>query len=429
MMYAKMPIKKHQSRKKPQCKVTDAMQKTYPRSKELCLICKGGRLLCGLPSCPLLKRINIQRPIKEKLSKDISGPSPSIFVGWKGYPDVFAGPMISLNPEKAQLLDDPGRWYGLNFDEIIGMRSLLIRSKKLERIQARNKFIENSQEIALAVKPTEIETEFKKTPSYSLSFSATQQPMGPSGILKRIRITENPKIPGRVESIVSDELKAVEMTIQLYKKGFDVYYLTKVLASGALGLRDSRKMVPTRWSITTVDDIIAKEQMGRIREYPSINEAHVYSNEYLHNHFEILLIPGPWEFEQFEAWAPKTLWTQKTKEPVIQEEYESSKGRTTYAMKEGGGYYAGRIGVTEALDAMKKQARAIIFREISGGYIIPVGVWEVRENVRKAMGKRPRKFNSLKEALQDIGSRLTIPIHEYIKRSETLRQRRINEWT
>jgi len=424
-----MPTQKHQSWEKPRCEVMKAMHKMYPRNKELCLICKGGRLLCGLSSCPLLHKINIQQPIKQRLSKDLSGPSPSIFVGWKGYPDVFVGPMTSLDLEKAPLLDDPPKWYGLGFDEIISMRSLLVRSKKLEGIRARNKFIENSQEIALAVKPTEIETEFKKTPSYSVSFSAISQPMGPSGILERLRVTENPKIPRKVDSIVSDELKAVEMATQLYDKNFDVYYLTQVLSSGALGLDKNKKLVPSRWSITSVDSMIAENLMKKIRTHPSVNEFQVYSNEYLHNHFEVLLIPGSWEFEQFEAWAPKTLWTQYSKGPVIQEEHEPFKGRTTYAMKEAGGYYAGRIAVTEALDRMKRQARAIIFREISEGYIIPVGVWEVRENVRKAMQNKPGKFNTLKEALQDINSRLTIPIREYIKRSEILKQRRLGEWT
>jgi len=372
--------------------------------------------------------MNIQKPIKQKLSKDLSGPSPSIFVGWKGYPSVFVGPMTSLDPEKASLLDDPSRWYGLDFDDIISMRSLLVRSKKMEGIRSRNKFIENSQDIALAIKPTETETEFKKAPTYSASFSATTQPMGPSGILERLRVTENPRIPRRVDSIVSDELRAVEMATQLYERNFDVYYLTGVLSSGAMGLNENKRLVPTRWSITGIDDIISKELMKNIRNYPSTNGFLVYSNEYLHNHFEVLLIPGPWEFEQFEAWAPKTLWTQRSSEPVIVEEYEPFKGRTTYALKEGGGYYAGRIAVTEALDRMKRQARAIIFREISEGYIMPVGVWEVRENVRKAMHNKPKRFSSLKEALQDINSRLTIPIREYMERSEVLKQRRLGEW-
>ena len=139
-------------------------------------------------------------------------------------------------------------------------------------------------------------------------------------------------------------------------------------------------------------------------------------------------MPGRWEFEQFEAWSPKTLWTMSYDKPEIQEEYEPYEGRTTYAIKEGGGYYAGRIAVTEALHRMKRQARAIIFREIYEGYIMPVGVWEVRENVRKALQNKPKKFGNLKEALADIGTRLRLPINEYLSKSELLKQRKINEY-
>ncbi len=435
-------------KKKPGCEIQKAMQKTRkfsegkfcgfkisegnfkmrPMSKELCLICKGGRALCGISPCPLLQRIRIQLPIQKKLSKDLFGPSPSIFVGHQGYPDVFLGPMTSLDPKNASLLDDPSRWYGSDFNEIIRMRSLLVRSKRRQGIRERTEFIEKSMELALATKPTDIEVEFNKKPIYSMRFSPISQPMGPSGVIERFKITENPKIPKKVDSVVSDEIKAVDAVFELYKNKFDVYYLTTVLSSGAMGMHENRKLVPTRWSITCVDDIIAKELMKEIRDFPEINEFLVYENTYLENHFEILMIPGKWEFEQFEAWAPKTLWTLAHEKPVIQEEYESYKGRTQYAFKEGGGYYAGRIAAVEKLYKMRKQARVVIFREISEGYVIPVGVWEVRENVRRALEKNPQKFGTLKDALGDIKSRLRIPISEYIKRGEILKQRRINEY-
>jgi len=59
---------------------------------------------------------------------------------------------------------------------------------------------------------------------------------------------------------------------------------------------------------------------------------------------------------------------------------------------------------------------------------MPVGVWEVRENVRHAFMNTPRKFNTLKEALADINTRLMHPVEECVKRSEVLRQRRISEF-
>jgi hypothetical protein len=435
----KKKYKKYQSWENPRCKIFQAMQKMYPRNKELCLMCKGGRLLCGLPSCPLLQKISIQKPIKEKLSmldkKEIFGPSPSIFVGWHNYPEIFIGPMTALSLEldeggsNVEILDDPGKWYGADFSEIIRMRSSLVRSKRKQFIKNKNRFIEDTQEIALSIKPVDIETKFKKKPSYKISFSAISQPLGPSGEIEKFSITENPKIPRKVDSIISDEIKANVAAFELYKEKFDVYYLTTILSSGALGLEENKKLVPTRWSITAMDDLIAKELMKKIRDYREVNDFLVYSNEYLHNHFEILLIPGKWEFEQFEAWAPKTLWTQSYSQPVIVEEHEPFRGRWDYAIKEGGGYYAARFSVVEALTKMRRQARVIVFREISEGYIMPVGVWEVRENVRKAFQNKAEKFNTLKGSLSHINSKLQIPIREYIKRSEILKQKRLNEWS
>ncbi|HIE34371.1 MAG TPA: hypothetical protein EYP86_04465 [Candidatus Altiarchaeales archaeon] len=413
---------------KTRCEITKAIMKMKPMSRDLCLVCKGGRMLCGLSSCPLLKKIRIQRPVKEKLSDKIFGPSPSIFIGWKGYPDVFIGPLTSLDEEKTEISDNPSRWYGADFDEIIQIRSSLVRSKRIQNIRSISGFVEKSQEIALSKKPVDVETRFKKRPTYNISFSPISQPMGPSGIIEDFRIAENPRIPKKVDSVVNDELKAKDMTFTLYRNNFDVYYLTNALSSGALGLSENRKLVPTRWSITAVDDIVAKELLKEIRTYSLINEFLVFSNQYLENHFEILLMPGKWEFELFEAWAPKTLWTMSYSKPVIQVEYEGFKGRTRYAEKEGGGYYAGRIGITEYLYKIKRQARVIIFREIHEGYIMPVGVWEVRENVRNALKKKPNKFNSLDEALQDINSRLTIPIGHYMKMSEILKQRRLTDY-
>jgi hypothetical protein len=154
----------------------------------------------------------------------------------------------------------------------------------------------------------------------------------------------------------------------------------------------------------------------------------VYTNTYLDNHFEILLMPRKWEYEQFEAWAPQTLWTMAYRAPAINQENEGYWGRSDYAIKEGGGYYAARFAVQEALDRMRRQAGVIVFREIYEGYIMPVGVWEVRENVRQAMRKAPRKFATLAEALEDISTRLKIPLSEYMKRSKILLQRRLEEF-
>lgn len=397
-------------------------------SRDFCLVCKGGRLLCGLPTCPLLRKVRFQSPIEERLREEIFGPSPSIFVGWRGYPETFAGPLTSVYDGEAALLDDPSRWYGLDFDEIIRLRSSLVRSKAREDARKAARMRLNLQEVALSTKPVDTEVRFKTKPRYGISFSPVSQPMGPTGILERFEIASNPVIPKRVDQLVQDEVRATEAVRELYRSGYDVYYLARVLSSGSLGKRDTRRLVPTRWSITATDDMIGRSLIQEIKNYPLISEHMVFHNTYLENHFEILLLPSSWEFEQFEAWAPNTLWTMSLSEPKIVHENERYKGRTDYALKEGGGYYAGRLAVLEALAKMRRQAAVCVFRETYEGYVIPVGVWEVRENVRRAMSNAPERFPSQEEALKRIKSRLRIDISQYVAKSETLAQRRLLEF-
>ncbi|PKP57480.1 MAG: hypothetical protein CVT88_08815 [Candidatus Altiarchaeales archaeon HGW-Altiarchaeales-1] len=417
---------KYQSWDNPRCEILKAMSEHLPMSKNLCLICKGGRLLCGRQTCPLIKKFLIQEPLQHKISTLMFGKSPSIFVGWKNYPNIFVGPLTSLDNEKVEIADNPSLLYSSNFDEIIKIRSLLVRGMFRQNVREISNFSQKNKEIALSVKPIDIETKFKSLPEFKISFSPISQPMGPTGELTDLRIAENPKIPKGVDEVIDENLNVTNTLKILHEeRNFDIYYLIKAFSSGAFGMKEKR-LVPTRWSITATDDILGKIFIKEIKEYEKIAEITVFSNTYLFNHFEILLIPGNWEFEQFEAWAPETLWTKGITDYAINLEAEYYKGRNDYAIKEGGGYYAARFAVLEYLRKIKKQARVIIFREIYEGYIMPVGVWEVRENVRNAFKNKERKFSNIHDALNDMAKYLKVPMREYLKRSEIMVQKRLD---
>jgi len=407
------------------------LEETRSISNELCLSCKGARLLCGYSYCPLLQRIAIRSPVEARLSETMFGPAPSVFVGWRGYPEVYAGPLTAVveagGPEPA-FLDDPSRWYGLGLDEIVRLRSILVRSRRRQHIRNLDRVAEATQEVALSAKPVDAEVRFRAKPKYGLSFSPVTQPMGPTGELVDLKLASNPSIPRRVDDVLHDDVRATEAAGRLYEAGLGVYYIARVLSSGALGTALRRHLVPTRWSITATDDMLGRRLMRAVREFPQLDEILLFENTYLDNHFEVLLLPGAWQFEQFEAWAPRTIWTMARTQPAIVEEREGYYGRSDYAAKEAGGYYAGRLGVLEALVRMRRQATAVVFRETYEGYVIPVGVWEVRENVRHAFDKPARKFGTLKEALADAGSRLRYPIAEYFSRSWVLRQRSLDDF-
>lgn len=389
---------------------------------ELCVMCKGTKRLCGLPSCPIINKMNLQLKINKNIKKSFFGPSNELFVSSTGYPRMSYGPMGGLDGKIVPTRD----LYGMSYDKIIEARSSVVSGRRFTTVTKRAE--REMQEVALSTRPVDVEMGFTKKPSAKIMFSSVVQPVGPSAPLKNFMQAENPKIPKRIDSVIEEGLGAADAVSLLWEKGFDNYYLTNVFSTGAFGTHKRKKMVPTRWSITAMDDTLGKEMEKKVRNFKEINGFLVFSNSYLHNHFEILLFPGKWEFENFEAWSPESIWAVNSKKAVVTEEYEPYEGRWRYAKKQAGGYYASRFGVLEYLVKVRRQARAVVFREIGSGYSVPVGVWEVRENIRHAMEKKPEIFSTLREAVSEISSRLDVPLNEYTRKSRIMGQRRLVEF-
>ncbi|MBI5355295.1 MAG: hypothetical protein HZB68_02455, partial [Candidatus Aenigmarchaeota archaeon] len=218
---------------------------------ELCVVCKASRLLCGLEKCPKLEMLDANANIEQKVSKEFFGPVPGIFVGKIGWPNVYAGPVGALtdSKENAAEMDDPSKWFGKDYGNLIRMRSSMVRGKGKENVYSRSKNVSGIHELAMASRPADTEIIFRKKPTMRVIFSEVFQPMGPSGILEKVRVAENVHVPMEIEKAVSDDWKASESSSYLYSKGQDVYKITTLLSSGLLGKTDKR-LVPTRWSIT-----------------------------------------------------------------------------------------------------------------------------------------------------------------------------------
>jgi hypothetical protein len=169
-----------------------------------------------------------------------------------------------------------------------------------------------------------------------------------------------------------------------------------------------RRLVPTRWSITAVDSTISARLIEKVKGFQTIDEYRVYSYSVYDNQYVAILLPEPWRFEWIEAWFPNTTWNQFTKEPYVIGDYEEYIGRRTYA-KVGGCYYSTRLAVTEALGEERRQASAIVLRETYPGYIMPLGVWNVRESIRELMRQKPAKFDSFGPALAAALAKMRIP--------------------
>jgi hypothetical protein len=275
--------------------------------------------------------------------------------------------------------------------------------------------------LALADNSVEMELNLTKKPRGSIFMDDDVQPFGPSAPIRDLRVG-NSRFDQHVEKAFYDtDLKATLAVKELYSRGVVVSKIQKAFSVGAFGVEKKRRFVPTRWSITAVDDIISKGLMEQVKGFAEINEYRVYESVYLDNVFEVLMIPAQWSYESMEAWYPGTAWNPNGASTIIYSDNEGNCGRTTYAQI-GGCYYSARLAVCEQLVKERRQATVVVLREARPGYIMPIGVWQVRENVRNAMRQKPAVFRNLSDSLRFIGGRFEIPLQQWIIQGKLLRK-------
>lgn len=396
-------------------------------NSSLCVKCKG-KGLCGRPFCPILEKFRSVESVFSKSSgasgeTSIFGASPpSVFVGRHNYPEVRAGPMIppELEGDEAIQLEDPKSLLKMGIQDVISSRSRLVRANTGINVKhARkpdNPLIERSQELALSKKPVDTEAWFNKPIQNKLKFDNVLTPMGPSGELKKFDITENPKVPKKVDSLVYDtDALAKDAISELWDSSVPAEHITRLFSIGLLG--QERRLVPTRWSITAVDDLVGKDLLGNIRDYQQISDIQVFSGGVFGNHFEVLLMPRAFSFELIEVWMPRAVWSgQSTWIDSDSEGFSGKKGYSNLA----GGYYAGRLGVLEYLKKIRRQASVFAVREIRPDYWAPLGVWVVREGIRDAMNSTPTVFESVESALNDMSTRIKTPYGKWKEKARML---------
>ncbi len=398
---------------------------TRTRQDSLCVLCKGARFLCGKTRCSIMLKVNYFLKSVPLMGEDIAGMSPpSVFIGRIGYPNVYAGPLVPPVHEDTGIYDLPEHWFGKSMDEIVGFRSLLVRGKhrvNVQKFMESGKILDQTRELALADSCVDIELNLTKKPRSSIFLDDDIQPFGPSAPIRDLHVG-NARYNDKIEKAYYDtDLKATNAVLELYNRGVLVSKIQKAFSVGAFGIEKNRRLVPTRWSITAVDDIVSKNLREKVKTYPEINEYRVYESIYMDNVFEILMRPQRYSYESMEAWYPGTVWNPTGKSIAIFSDWEGNSGRTTYAQI-GGCYYSARLATCEQLVRERRQATVIVLREARPGYIMPIGVWQVRENVRNAMKQKPYLFKSLAESLQFISGRFEIPIQRWILQSELLKR-------
>jgi len=405
-------------------------------STSVCALCRGTKFLCGKNRCPVIVRYHAKvktKPLLDSLRLEGASP-PSVFIGRIGYPKVAIGPMIPPVMGDTSEIDTPERWIHKTLDDIVDFRSQLVRGKytvNVTDVESPKRIVGFTRELALSKNAVFADAVFEKKPYGKIAFYDEVQPHGPSAPLKTLDIT-NPKYEQHIEKAYYDtDLKARGAILNIYKNGVLISKIQRAFSVGAFGIKKNRRFVPTRWSITAVDSTLGADLMKKTKQYPFINEVRAYYLNQFDNRWIILMTPSEWQYELIEAWYPNTTWNQYGTGISIFNSYEFYDGRTTYA-EIGGCYYAARLAVNELLNKERRQAGVVILREAHPGYIMPIGVWNVRESVRHALTQPPRKFNTVQESLVYVSEIMDIPIQRWIRNSAVLKnqlyQRRLEDF-
>ncbi len=415
------------------------MQVLSPQpSRTRCLVCKGGKMLCGKTSCPILTRLYSFLKVKPLFDQlDLEGASPpGVFVGRFGYPKVYAGPLIPPVFGDTSIYDAPEEWMHRPLPELLRYRFSLVRGKTLVKVtepDRAGRMIEATRDMTLSSGPVEAEAKFRKRPQRPLRLDAGVQPMGPSAVLDEFELGS---MHGHrhLERAYGDRgLKAAPAIVDLYDhRGVTLTKITRAFSMGCFGIGENRRMVPTRWSITAVDSTMGRHYRTRVKQNPYISEYRIYESEFLGDHFKILMSPAEWNYELVEAWFPGTAWNPSGQHVGICSDWESYQGRSGYASI-GGCYYAARAMVTEHLVKEGRQASVVILRESRPSAPMPLGVWKVRECVREALRQPYICFDTMQEALKYMMAGFRIDLPTWIEGGSLLAyqlyQRRLTDFT
>ncbi len=373
-----------------------------------CIKCKG-RGFCGRKVCPHIIKSEARFRINKQIEKkDFEASSPTPFVGRIGYPKLNVGILSPVEiKQDVWEYDAPRHWAKNNFQipKIVDYRSALINSRFTVHAHDSNKMLDIAKEVGMASKPVDLEINLDEKPRFRMNQDSVTAPIGPNAGLKKVKITSNTKINFKVQKVVDDtDLKSKNALLYLYENGFDENFLSKILSIGNLGIKRNRKLVPTRWSITATDDTLGKEIIKEIKDSNQTDYL-AFFDGYLGNYYLILMFPNVWSYELFEIYTPKASWNTSN-ELQYMTDYESYDGRKTYAENCAGGYYAARLPILEKLKEIKRQSNILVLRFITGEYSVPLGVWVVREAVRKSIQSKPLNFAS-EELMLEYAKKLT----------------------
>lgn len=386
--------------------------------------------ICGAFGCK--KHSKLFQNIK-KISGFSGSSPPEVFIGKWDYPNVYIGVLSPQNEfGNTQSLSSQEFWHKnrLDIPDILSLRAKLIYGRAKSNVKkplSKEGIIPSLQEIAMS--SNSVSTDFqleKPVIEKNKEHEPYSSVISRAASVKSIKLSENPKIHQKMDYLTNDsDAKSQTAMLELEKADIPTASIIQVLSAGLLGKQIQRKLVPTRWAITAVDDTLSKNKLKKIKYFQEISEISVFTSEYLGNHYEFMLLPDKFSFEVIEI--------NQNNQNAEWHDYESFFGRKTYAESVTGAYYANRLALCEYLEKIQRQCSCIVFREINPEiYTQSMGVGILRQISREAFKNPPQKFSSIQEAISSIQGRIKLPVSIFSKKSIILenygKQNRLNKW-
>ena len=378
-----------------------------------CPVCKTEHL-GSKNDCPLYNKafsLTKSRPLLDFEAFS----SPDIFVGRHAYPNIFSGVLSPVDTATDPTpLSFPEEWFkkDLSIAEVLKNRSALVYTRFKPGSSKRLKSV--MQEMTLSSKPCSAEFSLDKPPAFNAMESFNAGVIANTASLKTFSLTSNPVVPVPVERAFSDtDVGASDTVFSLYKGGLSNSYLINLFSAGILGLKSERRLVPSRWSTTAVDDILSSRLLSDLKTFEVIDSFQIFSGYYVGNRYVFILMPSKWRFEVIE---------KKIGSNHFWSDYESVFKRKAYASSVTGAYYVNRLAVCEYLHAIKKQAAVLVLREIDDSYYAPLGVGILRELSRHVFRNKPILAESLSASLTIAAGILETKTEEFVVQSKLLQE-------
>src|SRR5918992_939193 len=287
----------------------------------------------------------------------IDGSSPpSIFVGRYGYPKVRIGPMIPPLHGDTTIMDRTELWTGKSLEEIASYRlSLVLGTMNVNIHDNSSRYLQTMQELSMSERPVEAEATFEK------------KPIADVAIQKELRLDHEATPFGPTAPLSSFKVSSLSADQRIEA----LYYDTDLRAAEAI-----MELYRRRLEISIIQRVLSMGMLGVMKKRK--------------------LVPTRWSISATDDIISGMLVKEIEMNPTI-DLFEV----TRYSH----------------LASRHKKAGAIVLREIHPNYVMPVGVWQIREGVREALKKPPQKFESFDTAISFACSYMSLSKNEVVRKS------------